>query len=144
MYSLVEYFQVGIRIKRTAGIENSFRRELGVVLQLVAAERTRKLLMAQCRQLGIVDKSINFQPPRTDKRSNKRSYQSANVDKHIEDLKPGVSRLFCDFQSLRSFLGFLSLKVVVHLSHNSLQIALKQTITKGNHQQGKASQRQQP
>ena len=47
-----------------------------------------------------------------------------------------------DLECLRTLLGGLSLKLIVHLTYDGLQIAFEQTVTEGNHQQRKAGEDQ--
>ena len=51
-------------------------------------------------------------------------------------METSVALSLCPFQTFRTFLGSFSLKVIVHLTDNSLKISLEETIATGDEYQG--------
>ena len=106
--------------------------------------RTGLIIMAKCRKLGIIGHSVRSQPPFSQKGRNKRSNQTTHINKYIKNLESAIPFAFRNLQSLRALFCSLCLKIVIQLPHNSLQISLKQTITKSYHKQCKTGKRKQP
>ena len=101
-------------------------------------------LVAKCRKLGIIGHSVRSQPPFSQKGRNKRSNQTTHINKYIKNLESAIPFAFRNLQSLMTLFCSLCLKIVIQLPHNSLQISLKQTITKSYHKQCKTGKRKQP
>ena len=90
------------------------------------------ILVAQYRHVGVIDKVVDFQPPCTNQRSHERSDYTTDVDKHVENLETAVAFVFGLSQGFGTFLGGFGFEVVVHLTYQSLQVALEQTVTEGD------------
>ena len=105
-----------------------------------------EVLVAQCGQTSIIDHALDAQPPLAQQRGNKRGNETTDVDEHIEDLEARVAAFLdlLDFLSALALGNSVGLHVVIHLTHDSLQVALEQTVTKGNQEQGHAGEHQQP
>ena len=93
-------------------------------------------LMANLRHVGVVNHCVLSEPPLTKKRGYERSYQTAYIDEHVENLETNIAFVFRCFQRFRAFFGCFGFCLVIHLAYDCLQVALKQTITKSNQQQG--------
>ena len=100
--------------------------------------------MAEFGQLCVIDHIVCLEPPLTQQGSYEGGNQSTYVDEDIENLEAGVALALGDTQCLRTLLGRFGLEVVVHLTDNSLQISLEETITKGDEEEGQTGERQQP
>ena len=100
--------------------------------------------MAEGWQAGIVNEVVGLEPPTAEKRCNERSDETTDIDKYIENLEAGVALPLGLCESLRTFLGCLSLEIVIKLSYHRLEIALEETVTEGNQEECEAGERQEP
>ena len=102
------------------------------------------ILVAQCRKISIVSQLVSLQPPFAKQRSYERSNQTTNVDKYIENLETRVTTALSQLHSFGSVFYCIFFKVVIHLTNDSLQVTLEQTVTECDKEQRHASKRQQP
>ena len=86
-----------------------------------------KELVAKFGQGGIIIEVVHFQPPVTHTDSNPWSKEATDIDKHIENLKTGVTQARV-------------LRIIIHLTYQCLKISFEQTVTERNDQKSKASQ----
>ena len=100
--------------------------------------------MTELGQVGIIFQSVGVEPPAAQQRSNERSHQGTDVDENVENLETGITLSLCPLQAFGTLLGGAGFEVVVHLSYDSLQVALEKTITTGNQCQCEDGERQQP
>ena len=114
------------------------------VLHIIALQRVVQETVTQTRKVGIVDETVEFQHRTAQQRSHERRNHTADVDENVENLKTAIATRLGNRQFLGTLLGGLSLEVVIHLTHDGLQIALEQTITGSNEQEGKARQYKHP
>ena len=83
---------------------------------------------------------MNSEPPASQERGNEGGNETTDVDENVEDLEPGVALTISKTESFLALFGSLGFKVVVHLTHNGLQVTLEKTVTKSDEQQSKASE----
>ena len=100
--------------------------------------------MAQGGQVSIVFKSVLTQPPAAEQRGHEGGDEATYVDEHVEDLETAVAFVFGYTEGFVTLFGGLNLKVVIHLSYDGLQVALEQTVTESDKEQGNASEGQEP
>ena len=100
--------------------------------------------MAECWELRVVDHIVSLEPPLAKQWSNEWSDNTTNVDKYVEDLETRVTLILSSLQRLLALLCSLSLEVVVHLTYDSLQVTLEQTVTKGDDKESQTGKWQQP
>ena len=100
--------------------------------------------MAEGGQLGIVEQAVLSEPPLAQIGGDEGRHQTADIDKHIEYLETAVAAALHGGQRLGPVFGGLSLHIVVHLSHDGLQVALEETIAEGDEEEGQAGEGQQP
>ena len=103
-----------------------------------------EIFVAESGKVGVVSETVYTKPPAAEQGRYERSNQTSNVDEHIENLEAGVTLTLGLSQSFGAYFSCFSLEVVVHLAYDSLQVAFEKAVTEGNHQQGKAGQRQKP
>ena len=96
--------------------------------------------MAELRKLGVIGQAVDTEPPLAEQRGHEGGDEAADIDEYVEDLETAVALVLGLGQSGGTFLGSLGLEVVVHLTDESLQVALEQTITKSDEQQGHTSE----
>ena len=84
--------------------------------------------MAERGEVGVVEHVVCLEPPLAEQRCHKRSYESADVDEDVEDLEARVAAAFRLAQGVLALESRLSLEVVVHLTDDSLQVALEQAV----------------
>ena len=147
MYPLVEDLQVGLT--RSSHVVDITARSShqGVQVGRSLFTHARRIVdepMAEFGQLCVIDHIVCLEPPLAQQRSYEGSNQTTHVDEDIENLEARVALALGDTQCLRTLLGRFGLEVVVHLTDNSLQISLEETITKGDEEEGQTGERQQP
>ena len=140
--ALVEDFQVGGGIEGGTG-QGDFVRDVRVLAGQVA-EISVDGLVAELGKVGVIQEAVHLEPPLADQRGDERSDEATDVDKHVEDLEAGVALVLGDSEGFGTLLGLFGLEVVVHLSHDGLQVALEQAVAEGDHRQGEACEGQEP
>ena len=105
-----------------------------------------QVLVAQCGQTCIIDHTLDAEPPLAQQGGNERGNQTTDVDEYVENLETRIAAIL---DRLDLFLGLalgnsIGLHVVVHLTHDSLQVTLEQAITEGDQEQGHAGEHEQP
>lgn len=101
-------------------------------------------LMAESREVGVVGEAILSEPPAAEERSHERSDQTTDIDKHIENLEAAVAFALSDRESLGALFGCLGLEIIVHLTDDSLEVALEKAVTEGDEEESHAGKREQP
>ena len=114
---------------------DAVRKNLGELGQSISIGCAIQHFMANLRHVGVVNHCVLTKPPLTKKRCYEGSNQTAYIDEHVENLKTDIAFVFCCFQRFRTLLLCFCFCLVIHLTYNCLQVALKQTITKCNHKQ---------
>ena len=100
--------------------------------------------MAEGRKLRVVHKIVGVQPPLTQKWSDERGDETTDIYEHIKNLEAGITLRLGLGKCLGAFLCRFCLKVVVHLSDDSLKVTFEETVAKRNEKQRKAGQRKKP
>ena len=101
-------------------------------------------VVAQPGKLGVVRDVVEPEPPLPDDRRNEWGDKTTDIDEYIENLESGIALSLSPFELLGTFLGCLGLEVVVELAHDSLEVALEQTVTESDQEKGDACEGKQP